>query len=103
MFLFSRIASLLRNLTRRRRVEPDRLVMLWEDLPQEKQIPFSTREFTIWREQSQLFESMAAMTGTGFTITGRGEPELAIGQRVTPSFFQTLRVAPALGREFLEA
>src|SRR2546423_1491269 len=83
--------------------EADRLVMLWEDLPQEKQIPFSTREFTIWREQSQLFESMAAMTGAGFTITGRGEPELAIGQRVTPSFFQTLRVAPALGREVLEA
>jgi predicted permease len=83
--------------------EADRLVMLWEDLPQEKQIPFSTREFRIWREQSQLFESMAAMTGTSFTMTGRGEPELATGQRVTPSFFQTLRVAPALGRVFLEA
>src|SRR3989440_4839643 len=83
--------------------EADRLVMLWHDLPQEKQIPFSTREFTTWRDQSQLFENFAAMTGAGFTITGRGEPELAIGQRVTPSFFPTLRVAPALGRAFVDA
>jgi putative ABC transport system permease protein len=83
--------------------EADRLVMLWHDLPQEKQIPFSTREFTTWRDQSQLFENFAAMTGTGLTITGRGEPELAIGQRVTPSFFPTIRVAPALGRAFVDA
>src|SRR5438067_5021547 len=83
--------------------EADRLVMLWHDLPQEKQIPFSTREFTTWRDQSQLFENLAAMTGAGFTITGRGEPELAIGQRVTPSFFSTIRVAPAFGRAFVDA
>jgi predicted permease len=83
--------------------EPDRLVMLWQDLPQEKRVNFSTREFTVWRDQSQLFESFAGMTGAGFTMTGRGEPEFAIGQRVTPSFFQVLRAAPALGRAFLES
>jgi hypothetical protein len=83
--------------------EADRLVMLWQDLPQEKRVSFSTREFTVWKEQSQLFENLAAMTGSGFTITGRGEPELAIGQVVTPSFFQALRAMPALGRLFLEA
>jgi predicted permease len=83
--------------------EADRLVMLWQDLPQEKRVSFSTREFTVWRDQSQLFENFAAMTGSGFIITARGEPELAVGQSVTPSFFQTLRVLPALGRVFLEA
>src|SRR6476661_4981380 len=83
--------------------EADRLVMLWQNLPQEKRVSFSTREFTAWRDQTQLFENFAAMTGTGFTITGRGEPELAIGQQVTPSFFQTLRATPALGRTFLDA
>ncbi|MFZ1220630.1 MAG: ABC transporter permease [Chthoniobacterales bacterium] len=82
--------------------EADRLVMLWQDLPQEKRVSFSTREFTVWRDQSQLFESLSAMTGSGFTLTGRGDPELVIGHRVTPSFFQTLRAAPALGRVFLE-
>src|SRR5437763_7098606 len=82
--------------------EADRLVMLWQDLPQEKLVSFSTREFTVWREQSQLFENMAAMTGSGFTITGRGEPELVLGQQVTPSFFPTLRLKPVLGRTFLD-
>lgn len=83
--------------------QSDQLVMLWQDLPQEKRVSFSTREFTAWRDQSQLFESLAAMTGAGFTVTDRGEPELAIGQRVTPSFFQVLRRSPALGRAFLES
>jgi predicted permease len=83
--------------------QADRLVMLWQDLPQEKRVSFSTREFTVWSQQSQLFENFAAMTGNGFTITGRGEPELAIGQQVTPSFFDALRAKPALGRVFLEA
>ena len=41
------------------------------------------------------------MTGAGFTITARGEPELAIGQQVTPSFFQVLRATPALGSQDL--
>ncbi|MEY2575219.1 MAG: hypothetical protein QOF80_706 [Verrucomicrobiota bacterium] len=83
--------------------EADRLVMLWQDLPQEKLVSFSTREFTVWKEQTQLFENMAVMTGSGFTVTGRGEPELAIGQQVTPSFFPTLGLKLALGRTFLEA
>ena len=83
--------------------ESDRLIMLWQDLPQEKRVSFSTRESLVWQQQSQVFENLAAMTGTGFTITGLGEPELVFGQRVTPSFFQTLRVRPALGRAFLES
>jgi predicted permease len=82
--------------------EADRLVMLWQDLPQEKRVSFSTREFTVWRDQSQLFENLAAMTGSGYTITGRGEPELALGQQVTPSFFSTLGLKLVLGRTFLE-
>jgi predicted permease len=83
--------------------DSDRLVMLWQDLPQEKLVSFSTREFTVWKQQSELFENLAVMTGSGFTITGRGDPELAIGQQVTPSFFPTLGLKLALGRVFLEA
>lgn len=82
--------------------QADRLVMLWQDLPQEKRVSFSTREFMAWRDQTQLFENFAAMTGTSFTITGRDEPELALGQQVTPSFFPTLGLKPILGRTFVE-
>ncbi|MBA2623449.1 MAG: ABC transporter permease [Chthoniobacterales bacterium] len=81
--------------------QADRLVMLWQDLPQEKRVTFSTREFKIWEKETQLFETFSAYTGNGFTISGLGEPELAIGRQVTASFFQTMRVNPALGRAFL--
>jgi predicted permease len=83
--------------------EADRLVMLWQDLPQEKRVSFSTREFTVWRDQTKLFDNLAAMTGSGYTITGLGEPELALGQQVTPSFFPTLGLKPVLGRTFLDS
>ncbi len=83
--------------------ESSRLFMLWQDLPQEKRVSLSTREFSIWQKQSAVFENLAAMTGTSFTVTGRGEPEQAAGQRVTTSFFQMLRAQPELGRVFLES
>lgn len=82
--------------------EADRLFTLWQDLPQEKQVSFSSREFEVWQKQTEMFETIAAYTGTGFTIVGRGEPELAVGQQVTPSFFRVLRAHPTLGRVFLE-
>src|SRR6476619_7346067 len=45
--------------------DSSRLVMLWQDLPQEKRVSFSTREFLVWQQQSQLFENLSAMTGLG--------------------------------------
>ena len=62
--------------------EADRLVMLSQDLPQEKRVSFSTREFTTWQRETQLFEMLSAFAGNGFTIIGPGDPELAIGRQV---------------------
>jgi putative ABC transport system permease protein len=42
----------------------------------------------------------AAVVGNGFTFTGHGDPELAIGQLVSGEFFELLGVTPALGRIF---
>ncbi len=83
--------------------EADRLFMLWQKLPQEDRVSFSLREFTAWRKQTQVFKSFSSYTGTGFTISGLGEPAFVIGQMVTPSLFQALRAQPALGRVFSEA
>ncbi|MBV8897038.1 MAG: ABC transporter permease [Acidobacteriaceae bacterium] len=80
---------------------PGALYMLWQKIPQEGRVSFSARNYIAYASQTQLIESLAAFTGTGFTILGRGEPELAIGQLVTPSFFTILGVAPSLGRTFL--
>ncbi|MEP6937603.1 MAG: ABC transporter permease, partial [Chthoniobacterales bacterium] len=83
--------------------EADRLVMLWQKIPQEDRVSFSVKEFAAWERQTEIFEQLATFTGSGFTISGRGEPELIIGQMVTPSLFQVLRTGPVLGRAFLES
>ena len=83
--------------------EAERLFMLWQKIPQEDRTSFSVKEFAAWEKQTEVFDQLATFTGTGFTITGRGEPELVLGQMVTPSFFQLLRTAPVLGRAFVES
>ena len=83
--------------------EAERLFMLWQKIPQEDRTSFSVKEFAAWKKQTEVFDQLATFTGTGFTITGRGEPELVLGQMVTPSFFQVMRTAPVLGRAFVES
>ncbi|MGI8957374.1 MAG: ADOP family duplicated permease [Chthoniobacterales bacterium] len=81
--------------------EAERLYMLWQKIPQEDRVSFSPNEFTVWEKQSEVFQEMAAFTGTSFTVSGRGEPDLVHGQMVTPSFFNLLRATPSHGRSFL--
>ena len=83
--------------------EANRLFMLWQKIPQEDRVSFSIKEFAAWQKQTAVFERLATFTGTGFTISGQGEPELVIGQMITPSLLQILHAAPALGRVFLES
>jgi putative ABC transport system permease protein len=53
------------------------------------------------RRQAKSFSSIADSAFDNFTITGEGDPAQLAGLRVTPSFFPTLGIAPALGRNFL--
>ena len=60
-------------------------------------------DFESWRKQNDVFENMAAVeTGRSFTLTGKAEPELVHGDRVTPDYFAVIGVMPSLGRSFLE-
>lgn len=59
----------------------------------------STLDFLDVRAQAGALESLAAYTGRGFTFAD-GEPELVLGQTVSPDLFRTLRARPALGRVF---
>lgn len=54
--------------------------------------------FLDWQQQAASFETMAGYAGTGFTLTGRGEPTFVLGQLVTPAFLDVLGVRPMLGR-----
>src|SRR5829696_4503150 len=60
----------------------------------------SALDFEDFRSRARTFEALAGHIGTGFTFSGEGEPELVIGQMVTPDFFRVLGVEPALGRSF---
>lgn len=85
--------------------EADRLFMLFQfheqdDVGRTRTAPL---DFLDWQQRSRSFSAMAAHTGTGFTLTGEGEPELVIGQLASAELFDVLRVKPLLGRVFVPA
>ena len=60
------------------------------------------QDYLGWLDRQQAFEPMAAINDMGDAVVQppNGEPELVKGQRVTASFFDVLRVRPALGTTF---
>src|SRR5688572_3344905 len=85
--------------------EPDRLMMLWTHNPRQgynKDVN-AYPNFDDWRRQSASFDRMSAYFSGNFTLTQAGDPAQIDGAVVTPGFFETLGVAPALGRAFGEA
>jgi predicted permease len=86
--------------------QPDRLVRLWTSNPalgyNGPMMSWPRYEFI--RDHQKSFASLAAATYTGFTVTRPdAEPEQVNTLAVTASFFPTLGVAPARGRNFTTA
>ena len=81
---------------------PDRLYTLYEINARGNvgRTRATALNFLDWQQQASSFSGMAAHVGTGFTLTGRGEPEFALGQLVTPGLLDVLGVQPMLGRGF---
>jgi putative ABC transport system permease protein len=78
-------------------------MIVWEDsakygFPKDTPAPAN---FIDWRDQNQVFESLAAVASQTFNLTGAFEPEKIEGQRVSANFFPLLGVEPILGRSFL--
>ena len=92
-------AALLRGLPYK---SPDRLYHLWESTPQKE---FAQREFSYPDYQdyqrNQVCEGLAAYTGGGAIMTGRGEPQLVFTPSASANFFSLLGVEPVIGRTFL--
>src|SRR5258708_2972566 len=61
----------------------------------------SPADFADWRRDTS-FESMAAWSSSGFTLTGSGDPERLRGARVSANFFRVLGVGPVVGRDFAD-
>ena len=91
-------AALLRGLPYR---SPERLYHLWERTPQAE---FPQREFSYPDYQdyqkNNSFTAIAAYTGGGGIITGRGEPERVFAPSASANFFTMLGVEPLIGRTF---
>src|SRR5580765_2504182 len=91
-------AALLRGLPYK---SPERLYHLWESTPQKEfaQREFSYPDFQDY-QQNQVMDGLAAYTGGGAIMSGRGEPERLFAPAATANFFSVLGVEPVIGRTF---
>ncbi|MGI8734727.1 MAG: ABC transporter permease [Pyrinomonadaceae bacterium] len=91
-------AGLLRGLPYK---SSESLYHIWESTPQKE---FAQREFSYPDyqdyQQNQVFEGIAAYTGGGGIMSGRGEPERVFAPSASANFFSLLGVEPFLGRTF---
>ncbi|HYJ86770.1 MAG TPA: ABC transporter permease [Pyrinomonadaceae bacterium] len=91
-------AGLLRGLPYK---SADNLYHIWESTPQRE---FAQREFSYPDyqdyQQNQVFEGIAAYTGGGGILSGRGEPERVFAPAASANFFSILGVEPHIGRTF---
>jgi putative ABC transport system permease protein len=82
--------------------DPERIVWVWDTLPQLPTAPTSLPEFLGWKEQNRSFEYLAAFqSGSMFIDAGDGPTETRVGL-VTPELFSVFHVSPILGRIFTD-
>jgi predicted permease len=83
--------------------DPDRLVIIQAEAKERnlEQLPMSVPRFWHFRDGQTVFSSLAADTGTGFIMTGIGDPIQVNGANQTANYMETLGVRPILGRLFL--
>ncbi|HUB78753.1 MAG TPA: ABC transporter permease [Bryobacteraceae bacterium] len=99
--VFSLVNSvLLRSLPYR---NPDRLVYLFEPVPHITGVPLEAwgpfnADFYDWQSQSRSFSHLAIFTADSTNLAVNGTAIRVSTSRVTGEFFQTLGLAPELGR-----
>jgi putative ABC transport system permease protein len=81
---------------------PGRIVTLWEYNLQKgiSNSSASAADFCDWKDQNQVFSSVAGFTEWRFNITGTAEPQNVPGALVTGDFFATLGTPALHGRAF---
>ena len=90
-------AVLLRPLPFR---EPERLVKLYETLPQGGTGSVSVPNLIDWREQNSVLTEISAYQFADFNLQGSEQPERVLGATVSSNFFDIVGVQPQLGRTF---
>lgn len=87
--------------------EPDRIVAASVLMPPGEGRPghrglLDSRELESWRASARTVEQVAAHRTWSFTLSGPAGAERLTGASVSPALFPLLRVAPVLGRTFLD-
>src|SRR5690242_798762 len=80
---------------------PERLVSLWSNIPEQGRRPNTPGNFFDWKKQNTVFEDVAAFQPLTMTLTGDGEPEQMRGAMASAGYFAVVGVEPMLGRSFL--
>jgi putative ABC transport system permease protein len=81
----------------------DRVVALYNAQPHSavEKVGISPATLVEWRSQTKTLDQLAAYAWDGVNFTGDGTPQKVQDYLITPNFFSTLGVQPALGRDFL--
>src|SRR5579864_1013041 len=80
--------------------DASRLMALNEQTPRVGSVSVSYPNFQDWRAQSKSFSQMAFVEQDGWNLVGGTQPELAVGEDVSPNYLSVLGVRPILGRDF---
>jgi predicted permease len=81
-------------------VNPDRLVMIWENNPRFPRTWVSYPNFRDWQRSARSLQQMAAFRQEGVDFAGPGTPEHLNGKEISYGLFSTLGTELTLGREF---
>ena len=81
-------------------VNPDRLVMIWENNPRFPRTWVSYPNFRDWQRSARSLQQMAAFRQEGVDFAGPGTPEHLNGKEISSGLFSTLGTELTLGREF---
>jgi predicted permease len=86
--------------------EPDRLVLLWEDMTARggpPRVEVSPGDYASWSRRNRSFTGVAAYGVDNYNLTGTGEPGKYTGVRATGNLFAVLGMQPLLGRTLTAA
>ncbi|HEX7186302.1 MAG TPA: ABC transporter permease [Thermoanaerobaculia bacterium] len=79
------------------------LVQVMRGYRDNESISIAIPKFLYVREHNDVFDAVATYDtlGSGFNLTGGGDPERVVGSRVSKEFFSVFNVRPEIGRDFV--
>ena len=82
--------------------QPDRLVALERHFPEGDGSSVSIPKFTVWSEQTQVFQAVTAydFAGPGMNLTGGDRPEQIKGIHASSGYFEVFGAPLAIGRTY---